>query len=404
MAPAKIAKRAAKIKQWGMAREKGHGPSENRQEGAASSTTDDQLFRDLGGLRSDDGTAALASPAGPSPTTIAPGNRLAQPPQADAWTTIGQQMRQVQSRLQQADDGPDTLRIQQQIVKRLEQLLLQAPSPAGRSAAQAGEAPQRSSVGNARTAPSPPIRPSRQIRARRSRRGPRMIRRGNCSSGRGDICRPRCDSSCSLSVRNSSCRNMPRRSKLTIARFRHPRRPCHKACLSPRHPKTATLIWEKDGHVSMADDLSCTGGKRTGSQAAAVCLTILTACACQAEPAANPETTGRQMMTAQTQSAIDRGLGYLVRHQNDDGAFDGSGYRRNVAVCSLAGLAFMSSGSTPARGPYGAQIDRLCRLPSGSCRGQRVHRRSGKQQPRTDVWSWICHTVSGGGLRDVAAT
>ena len=33
-------------------------------------------------------------------------------------------------------------------------------------------------------------------------------------------------------------------------------------------------------------------------------------------------------------------------------------YRGNIAVTSLAGLAFMSSGSSPGRGPYGSQIDK----------------------------------------------
>ena len=119
------------------------GPDENRQEGTASSTLDDQLFRDLGGLRSDNGTAAPQPPAEQSPTAIAPSGRAAPRSQMDAWTMVGRQMRQVQSRLQQADDGAETLRIQQQIVERLEQLLQQAPRPAGQSAVSGGGAPRQ---------------------------------------------------------------------------------------------------------------------------------------------------------------------------------------------------------------------------------------------------------------------
>ncbi len=57
-------------------------------------------------------------------------------------------------------------------------------------------------------------------------------------------------------------------------------------------------------------------------------------------------------------AAIRQGLEYLVAHQNDDGSFGKEGYRRNVAVISLAGLAFMAHGSAPGRGPFGSAINR----------------------------------------------
>lgn len=56
------------------------------------------------------------------------------------------------------------------------------------------------------------------------------------------------------------------------------------------------------------------------------------------------------------QSAL-KGLRYLAQRQSDDGAF-GVGYGQNVGVCGIAGLAFMSSGSTPGRGPFGVNINR----------------------------------------------
>src|SRR5207245_2088641 len=40
------------------------------------------------------------------------------------------------------------------------------------------------------------------------------------------------------------------------------------------------------------------------------------------------------------------------------GSFGAGGYGRNVAVVSLGGMAFIASGSTPGRGPYGRHIDR----------------------------------------------
>ncbi len=80
---------------------------------------------------------------------------------------------------------------------------------------------------------------------------------------------------------------------------------------------------------------------------------------CAADPApARASAASRSVMTPQTQQAIERGLAYLKSQQNPDGSFGQGGYSRNVAVCSLAGLAFMARGSTPGRGPHGAQVDR----------------------------------------------
>jgi hypothetical protein len=70
-----------------------------------------------------------------------------------------------------------------------------------------------------------------------------------------------------------------------------------------------------------------------------------------------PEGTA-EMMTPATDEAIKNGLAWLARSQNPDGSFGGGTYRGNIAVTSLAGLAFMASGSTPGRGPYGAAIDK----------------------------------------------
>lgn len=72
----------------------------------------------------------------------------------------------------------------------------------------------------------------------------------------------------------------------------------------------------------------------------------------------DPEATAQDMITAEAQAKIDHGLEFLKGQQNDDGSFGSGGYARNVAVCGLAGLAFMSSGSTPGRGPFGVQISK----------------------------------------------
>ncbi len=65
-----------------------------------------------------------------------------------------------------------------------------------------------------------------------------------------------------------------------------------------------------------------------------------------------------EMITPQTDRAIHQGLTWLSKQQNSDGSFGSGTYRGNIAVTSLAGLAFMASGSSPGRGPYGTQIDK----------------------------------------------
>ncbi|NUQ61693.1 MAG: terpene cyclase/mutase family protein [Pirellulales bacterium] len=71
-----------------------------------------------------------------------------------------------------------------------------------------------------------------------------------------------------------------------------------------------------------------------------------------------PEKTAVELVTPAAQSAIDRGLAYLASIEHDDGSFGTGSYRGNVAICALAGLAFMSGGSTPGRGPYGREVSR----------------------------------------------
>jgi len=65
-----------------------------------------------------------------------------------------------------------------------------------------------------------------------------------------------------------------------------------------------------------------------------------------------------EMMTAETDQAVQSGLKWLAHAQNSDGSYGVAAYKGNIAVTSLAGLAFMSAGSTPGRGPYGGNIDR----------------------------------------------
>src|SRR5438445_800432 len=54
--------------------------------------------------------------------------------------------------------------------------------------------------------------------------------------------------------------------------------------------------------------------------------------------------------------AIDNGLAYLSRGQNNDGSFGTGQHHGNIAITSLAGLAFMAGGHQPGRGRYGNAV------------------------------------------------
>jgi hypothetical protein len=67
----------------------------------------------------------------------------------------------------------------------------------------------------------------------------------------------------------------------------------------------------------------------------------------------------KDMITPDAQNAIDRGLVYLQAHQHPDGSWgDRTTYAGNVAIVSLAGLAFMAGGHQPGRGKYGKVVEK----------------------------------------------
>lgn len=59
--------------------------------------------------------------------------------------------------------------------------------------------------------------------------------------------------------------------------------------------------------------------------------------------------------------AIDRGLKFLSENQKEDGLFPGQ-YGNTTAVAALTGMAYLSKGYTPGRGPYGEHINRCIDL------------------------------------------
>jgi hypothetical protein len=68
----------------------------------------------------------------------------------------------------------------------------------------------------------------------------------------------------------------------------------------------------------------------------------------------------KDMITDEADKAIARGLAFLAASQArlGDGSFGVQPYEGNVAITSLAALAFMAAGNQPARGLYGSNVSR----------------------------------------------
>lgn len=87
------------------------------------------------------------------------------------------------------------------------------------------------------------------------------------------------------------------------------------------------------------------------------CLTAITLAACAATALAQDDQGAannalEDEITPQLDAAVNRGLEWLASEQHDDGSFGEGGWGRNVAVTSLAALAFMGDGHLPDRGQY----------------------------------------------------
>jgi hypothetical protein len=66
----------------------------------------------------------------------------------------------------------------------------------------------------------------------------------------------------------------------------------------------------------------------------------------------------KDMITPEAQHAIDHGLKYLESSQLADGSWGEGTYVGNIAVTSLAALAFMAGGNQPGRGQHGKCVER----------------------------------------------
>lgn len=92
--------------------------------------------------------------------------------------------------------------------------------------------------------------------------------------------------------------------------------------------------------------------------AAIVTLSVTLCAFADAPPGARPSAAE---LTPEWRAAVDRGLATLAAEQAADGSFgSNSHYGKHVGITGLAGLAFMSNGDTPGRGPYGAAVSGCC--------------------------------------------
>ena len=90
-----------------------------------------------------------------------------------------------------------------------------------------------------------------------------------------------------------------------------------------------------------------------------IVLFVLCASALAAPVArAQGEGVGFVEITPEARAAIDSGLAFLARTQNDDGSWTSPRYGRHVGVTSLACLAFMADGHLPGRSEYGDHVAR----------------------------------------------
>jgi hypothetical protein len=86
----------------------------------------------------------------------------------------------------------------------------------------------------------------------------------------------------------------------------------------------------------------------------------------RAQTSTSPSIDSRHLVTEEAEVAIRRGLEWLASRQLEEGSFGPATafnrYRRNPAVNGLCGLAFLSEGSTPGRGPWGRVLERCVRF------------------------------------------
>ena len=93
-----------------------------------------------------------------------------------------------------------------------------------------------------------------------------------------------------------------------------------------------------------------------------VLLTLLVALTAHHAEAQQPKSDPQsaRLLNPATRSAVDRAFRYLTERQHENGSFgSGGNSQENVAVASLCGMAFLSAGHTPGRGPHGNTVQEI---------------------------------------------
>ncbi len=93
----------------------------------------------------------------------------------------------------------------------------------------------------------------------------------------------------------------------------------------------------------------------------------------------------KDMITPEADAAIARGLAFLYAHQAQDGSFGVRPYQGNVAITSLAALAFMAGGHQPGRGAYGSVVTRALEAILACGERSNVHSK----------WKGYLHNING---------
>jgi len=74
--------------------------------------------------------------------------------------------------------------------------------------------------------------------------------------------------------------------------------------------------------------------------------------------AARPNQVIGNEITENQRAAVERGMAFLAGRQRRDGSLQGYGSQGHAGITALAGLAFMSAGNLPGRGPYGQNVQK----------------------------------------------
>lgn len=121
----------------------------------------------------------------------------------------------------------------------------------------------------------------------------------------------------------------------------------HVVCDRPSHDGAGStkteLVPLQDRTQLLEDSADAAESKYQGTLCAAdpAELTLET------DPLANPERSAAGMMTPDTDQSIRKALAFQASNQHENGSWGHGALRNNAAVCSLAGMTFISSESTP---------------------------------------------------------